>query len=497
MPAHRPTRGGRRSAALATVAVVGSACLPSTWVARRAPPPAEVAREASRAPSTPSPPATSPATSTPTPPAPRSLADILDLALSRDQATRAAWFDARGAAAEAGSRRTAWLPSLDVNAVLSRQRTGATLFGRPDSTQTSVTPTANLTWLLVDLGARSALVDEADFLLAAARLAEVAAVSDLVLRVQQGYFGYLGARALVDAESAAMKQAEASLAAAEARQRAGLSTVADVLQARTALSQARLALLQYEGQALALRGGLATLAGLPPTAELDVGTLPDVDADAAQPAIDALLAAAEARNPDVGRARAAADAAGARARATARAPWPTLSFQANVFQPFYIVPEGGESSPGWLVGLVLRLPLLDGLGLRPAYDVLAARAAADAASARADATSQRVALDVWTGYQGVRTAAGRIAASRDLLQAARASADVAQGRYREGVGSIVDLLNAQAALELALAESARARADYLVSLAQLARASGRLDAAAPLAASPRPPPPAPGGTPAP
>jgi outer membrane protein TolC len=416
-------------------------------------------------------------TPAPVPPAPRSLSDLVDLALSRDPATRATWFDARAAAAQAGAARTAWLPSLDARALLLRQRTGSTINGRPDSKQTTVTPTVSLNWVLLDFGVRSALVDEADALLTAARLGEHAAVADLVFRVQQTYFSFLAARALVDAESSAVKQAEASLAAAEGRQRAGVSTVADVLQARTALSQARLVLQQFEGQALALRGGLATLAGLPPTAELEVGTLPvDVNADAAQPAIDDLLAAAEARNPDLARARAGADAAAARARAASRAWWPTLSVQGTAFEPLYLSPDGVDPSPGWILGLSLRLPLLDGLGLRPAYDALAARASAEAAAARADATSQRVALEVWTGYQAVRTAGRRLDTARDLSKSARASAEVAQGRYKEGVGSIIDLLNAQAALELALAEDVRARADYLVALALLARASGRLDA---------------------
>jgi outer membrane protein TolC len=62
------------------------------------------------------------------------------------------------------------------------------------------------------------------------------------------------------------------------------------------------------------------------------------------------------------------------------------------------------------------------------------------------------------------------------------------------VGSILDLLNAQAALELARAEGIRARADYLVSLAQLARAAGRLDLAAGARAPAPGPSPAPGGT---
>ncbi len=358
MPADRPMRAGRRALAAAIAAVVlGSACLPSTWVARHAPPPPDVAREeearsaASPIPAEPA--ATPPATPRPPPAAPRSLAEILDLALSRDPATRAAWFDARAAAARAGATTaTQWLPAIDITGTLVRQRIGASPIRPTPFFDTTVTPAASLNWLILDAGVRSALVQQADLLAAAARYAEVSAVASLVLSVQQAYFGYLGARALVEAETATVKQAETSLAAAEARQRAGLATVADVLQARTALSQARLTLQQYQGQALAERGALATLAGLPPTAELDVGSLP---------------------------------------------------------------------------------------------------------------------ADVNT--------------------------DVAQGRDKEGVGSILDLLNAQAALELALAESIRARADYLFSLAQLARAAGRLDLAAAPAMSAVPKAPAPGAPP--
>lgn len=485
--------------ALAVLAALASACLPSTWVARRAPPPVEVAREAERetaaAPPAPRPappdrvegePGEGPATAPPAP-APRSLADLVDLALSRDPSTRAAWHDARAAAAQAGSRRAAWLPGLEASASLARQRLGATPAG-DEVSRTTITPSASVTWLLLDAGVRGALVDEADLLLDAARLGEHAAVADLVLRVQQTYFTLLGTRALVEAERALVRLAEASLAAAEGRQRAGLSTVADVLQARTALSQAQLVLQQFEGQALVARGSLATLVGLPPTAELDFGVLPEqVGVDRAQPAIDDLLAAAEARNPDVARARAAAGAAGARSRAVDWAWAPTLSAQAGASRPFYLSPEGAEAGTSWSVGLVLRLPLLDGLGVGPAYDALAARAAADAARERAAATSQRVALDVWSGFQAVRTAARQVVTSRDLSRSARSSAEVAQGRYKEGVGSIIDLLNAQAALQLALAEDVRARAGYLIALAQLARATGRLEASPPPTGAPKTP----------
>ncbi|MFY3746404.1 TolC family protein [Anaeromyxobacter sp. Red801] len=486
-----------RTAALLAVILPAGGCAtlaPSRFVDGRTAPPAEVARRAAAEPAPPPAPAEPAAPPpSPAPAAPRSIPELVARALEVDPATRAAWHDVRAAAAAAGGERTAYLPSVSVGAGVQRAETARTLT-RAGTTATTAGPSGELTWILLDLGARAARVDQADQLLLASRLAEHAAVADLVLRVQETAYQYLGSRALAEAEAAAVKQAEESLAAAEGRRGAGVATVADVLQARTALSQARLRLQQVEGQALTVAGALATLAGLPPTATLDLGALPaDVRVPETSPAVEALLDEAARRSPDLARARAQAGAAAAGARAAERAWLPVLSLNAAASRSWYLDPSGVPPSSAWTVGLSLRVPLLEGL-LRPAYDALAARAAADAAEARAAATGQAVALQVWTGYQAFRSAGLRVETARDLLASARASSDVAAGRYREGVGSILDLLTAQAALEGARAEEVRARADYLVALAQLARATGRLALPAP-AAAPAPPAPAPEGNP--
>ena len=338
--------------------------------------------------------------------------------------------------------------------------------------QTSGGVAASLSWLLLDF-TRGSSIEQADQQLLAARLARRAAVLDLVLQVQETYYQYLGARALAAAQQSAVKQAETSLAAAEDRRRAGVATIADVLQARTALSQAQLALQDAEGQALTLRGALATLAGLPPTAPLEVGELPErVAREAAEPEIERLLDEAAARNPDLARARALADAADANARAVARGGLPTVGFDAGAQRNWPIRPEG-DAQTTWTFGLTLRLPIFEGFGR--AYDTIGARETASATRARADATRQQVLLDVWTSHQALRTAGRRLGTSRDLVEAATLSAEVAAARYKEGVGSILDLLTAQAALEDARAEDVRSRADWLVSFARLARTTGRLD----------------------
>ncbi|NCO69578.1 MAG: TolC family protein, partial [Acidobacteria bacterium] len=62
--------------------------------------------------------------------------------------------------------------------------------------------------------------------------------------------------------------------------------------------------------------------------------------------------------------------------------------------------------------------------------------------------------------------------ARDLLASAEQSERVALGRYKEGVGSFLDLLAAQSALANARALEVQARAGWLLAVAQLTRDIG-------------------------
>jgi outer membrane protein len=60
------------------------------------------------------------------------------------------------------------------------------------------------------------------------------------------------------------------------------------------------------------------------------------------------------------------------------------------------------------------------------------------------------------------------------MASAGQSEQVALGRYKEGVGSILDLLTAQKALAMARAEQINARLGWFTALAQLAHDVGIL-----------------------
>ncbi|MFI5239965.1 MAG: TolC family protein, partial [Gemmatimonadales bacterium] len=122
--------------------------------------------------------------------------------------------------------------------------------------------------------------------------------------------------------------------------------------------------------------------------------------------------------------------------------------------------------------LGLSMPLFTGFSHQ--YDVAAARARADAASAQADVLRQQVTTQVFTSYYALQTAGQRVSTADDLLASAEQSEQVAAGRYREGVGSIIDLLTAQSALANARAQQVQSRWQWYTALAQLAHDSGIL-----------------------
>ena len=114
-------------------------------------------------------------------------------------------------------------------------------------------------------------------------------------------------------------------------------------------------------------------------------------------------------------------------------------------------------------------------GFRAQYDVRAAQLEARLADEQVRDLGQQVDLQVWTSYFALQTARQRFTTARDLLASAQQSVDVATARYREGLGTILDVLTAESALEAARAQEVQSRADWFLALAQLAHDTGNLN----------------------
>lgn len=392
------------------------------------------------------------------------LLEVVNLALCNNPRTREVWAISRVQAAQVGVSKAGYLPSVSLSASGNRTKTGTT----PSVDQRSAGVT--ISYLLYDFGLRAANLENARQLLAAASATQDSTVQAVFLAAVQAFYQTQATLAGLDAAMESERAARESFAAAEARYNAGSATPADKLQAQTAYSQTTLNRITADGSLKNAQGTLANMLGL--DANRNVSLAPantrampnDFEGD-----INALIEQARQRRPDLQAAAAQVKAAEASADAARAADRATISLVASTNQNN----NAGINSHGTMVGINLSVPIFSGYA--PTYRAQAAEARTDASNAQLEQLRLQVALDVWTAFQHLATATQSLRTTADLLSSAEQSERVVLGRYKAGVGSMLDVLNAQSALANARQQRIQSTFDWNISRAALAQAMGSMD----------------------
>jgi outer membrane protein TolC len=228
--------------------------------------------------------------------------------------------------------------------------------------------------------------------------------------------------------------------------------------------------VKAEGEARNALGVLANVMGFDAQQKIVLDEIPrSIPENAFQSDVDALIEEARNRRPDLKSAEAqlkAAEASVDVARAQGR---PTVSLSTGpTWQDVSNVTTNGGS-----IGLTLNVPIFS--GFETTYRVRSAEAQVDVRAAQRDRLRNQVALDVWKAYQNLNTASQSLKATSDLVASAEQSERVALGRYKAGVGTVLDLLTAQTALANARLQRIQAGLDWHVYRATLAQTVGALD----------------------
>ena len=396
------------------------------------------------------------------------LVEAIDLALCNNPRTRQSWAIARQAAAEVGVAQSARLPTVD--ALVELERREVRNVENPQGF-TLLPASVGFSWLLFDFGGRDAAIALAAESLAAANWTHNATLQTVMLDAITAYYLLFATREAVDATVAAEQSALQSLEAARARLRAGSATRADVLQAQTAHSQTVFNRTQAEGDAARSQGVLANVLGVSPDRPLQITPPPDLEAQRAiERSIGELLTAAQAQRPELAAAQARVRAAESNVRVRTSAAKPTVSLFGSTGVTFS---NPGQDPVTGAIGLSLSIPIFT--GYFNTYRIQQARDQVLEQAATRDRLSDDVALEVWRAYQDLRTEGQSLTTANDLVASAQESYNVALARYRAGVGTVIDLLNAQSALSAALVQRIEARLRWNVAKASLARAVGVLD----------------------
>ena len=418
------------------------------------------------------------------PAGPLALPDLVDLALCRNPATAAAWASVRSAAAGVGIARSADLPTVSVQVGPTLSRTdyfrnqnvlvapGQSFTTGGSSTDFGSTANLALDWLIFDFGGRRARID-------AARAQQQSALANFADTAQTIALNTVTAYNSVQANVASVTAAEASVTfakrsfdTARAREVAGVATPSDRLQAQSSLSNAELTLTQARGNLRTSRGQLSVVVALPPSTVLDLAAPPRLgSSDYLKTDVDTLIRDAEKLRPDILAQRAQVDVALANVRAARSDLRPSVSANAQNGLS-YAASDTDRNTAS--VGLTVNIPIFNGYART--YQVTQARAELDRASAVAEQTRQNAGLDVFSNYTALDTAIRSLGTARDLLASSQAAADIAQGRYKAGVGTFTDLLNAQSSLASARQQLVQAEFNVRTGQSQLARSIGGIGA---------------------
>lgn len=416
---------------------------------------------------------------------PIEIEDAIQLALCANPQARQAWANARVQTAQVGVNEAAYLPTL--NARVSIQRGWESTTYEPGDginsmtveqrqTRTSRYGTLNLSWVLFDFGKRSAMLRQARELLIAVNATQNETLQTIFFNAAQAYYNLHDAQATANAAREIERAAQESLTEATAKHDAGVGTLSDRLLAQTSYRRSVLDRVSADGDIQNATGSLAVAMGLDANTPLQIAPVElTVDRTEFAEGVAQLIEEAKRQHPKLVAARAMLDATRANVDAVRAQGRPSISLIGSVNRDSSSYRQQSipvAASRGSMIGVQVTIPLFEGFA--SSYRVAAAQAQADAQQADVQNTALNVSLDVWMSYQSLQTDTANLDHSKDLLGDAQWSLDIARGRYKAGVGTFTDLLNAQTALADAQKQRVKAISKWRTARLKLAASLGNL-----------------------
>ncbi len=322
-------------------------------------------------------------------------------------------------------------------------------------------------YLIFD-AARSARIEGAEAQLAAAGFRHHATLLDLALEVQEAFFQAQGAMWYKAAVEELIRQGESQYALAKARHEVGLARRYDVVVAEARLAELLASRAVAHAQVVQAQGRLTKSLGLNLGRPVQVAAMAESDPIMPTQDLERLMELAVQTRPELGEAKANVQRALAQARIEDAGALPTVSADATLAGNY---DTRSQLSIPWSVGLGVTLPLFQGY----ATEYGKQRAQWEEQKARTDLEGQvnEVQFEVWAAYSQAQEAQERVAALQKLVGAAQQALELATENYANGVGTVIEVLDAHAGVATARLNLVQARLDWHLAVARIEHAVGK------------------------
>lgn len=301
------------------------------------------------------------------------------------------------------------------------------------------------------------------------RLAAEATGLQVKLDVRAAFFTALAADALVDVARESVATQARHLEQMKGFVEVGTRTKVDLAQAQADLASATLTLARARGQRDAARATLHLALGLEDWRDLELAP-PPPEANEPPPSEKDPLDEAVANRPEPRQFLAQARSAAEIGKSIRGAWFPQLQLSLG---PSFAGTDITSLTPNFQVALTLGYPIG---GFNPFYihaQGREARANERIALAQAQQARNQIRQETATAEAQLRAAREAVAAADTLLVAARERRELANGRFEAGLGTVLELEDAELAYVNARAQQVQASYEAWTARAHLDRALGR------------------------
>jgi outer membrane protein, multidrug efflux system len=395
------------------------------------------------------------------------MVGLVRTALAQNRDLRTAVGRIREFRAQVGVAKAPFFPTLTANGSASTNQVAIGSF--PPTSFDAFRVTGDLAWELDFWGRTRRGVEAARADLASEEAGQRAVILSLVSDVATGYLSLLELDQERSIAERTLASRQATLDLARQRFRQGLTSELDVRQFEAQVAVPAAALAQAERLRAQQEHQLSLLLGEAPTAVTRGGTLTQAVSALIVP--DSLPATLLARRPDVQQAERAFAAATARIGVAEAARLPAFSISGYYGSQ---VPKAGDlfTANGEIYQALAGVSLPLFTGGRLVNETRVARARAEQARSQYEQSVLVALREASDALVGVRTARDQVAAQQTQAQALRRALQLAELRYRTGVASYLEVLEAQRSLFDAELGLSQAQLRQLAAAVQLYRSLG-------------------------
>jgi len=398
------------------------------------------------------------------------LNKCIDIALNNNPQIKLAEGNYDFAASNVTLARSVLFPQVSFQA--GYVKNGGTTFIGPTS-RTAYYENYSLTFqaqqLIFDFGKSTSRISAAADLRDASHQDYLSAKQDLILAAEIDYFNYLQAKRVRDASAEVVKQAQEHLYQAQAFYKAGTVAQFDVLKAQTDLANAKVNLISSENNVRISKLQLENVL----SQKLSNTVVMIDNLEATQDSIDINTAMNIALNnrPEIISGKLKVEANKSYLTSAWAANLPSINATGGYNKRSYgLVDE--YFLPSWNIGATLSIPIFQGFALNAGIDQ--ARANLKISESFDDNLIQNVALEVQQQYSSLQETRESIEATRALVTQSEETLKLAEGRYKQGVGSAVEITDARVGLYNARTSYIQSLYSYQVAYVGLKHAIGIL-----------------------